>query len=68
MTQASGGVVTVPCPSSVDAARQRLTELLAEQHLVLFTVVDHSGEAAKSGLAMPDTKLVVFDSPTGRPA
>ena len=65
MTQTPAGVVTVPCPSSVDTALQRLTEILAERHLVLFTVVDHSGEAAKAGLAMPNTKLVIFGSPAG---
>jgi uncharacterized protein (DUF302 family) len=31
--------------------------------LTLFTVIDHSGEAKKAGLEMPDTKLVVFGSP-----
>lgn len=30
---------------------------------MLFAVVDHSGEAAKVGLTMPDTKLLIFGSP-----
>lgn len=28
-------------------------------------LVDHSGQAAKAGLAMPDTKLLIFGSPAG---
>jgi uncharacterized protein (DUF302 family) len=31
---------------------------------MLFAVIDHSGEANRVGLAMPDTKLVIFGSPT----
>jgi uncharacterized protein (DUF302 family) len=31
---------------------------------MLFTVIDHSGEANRAGLTMPDTKLVLFGSPT----
>ena len=34
-----------------------------EKNLALFTVVDHSGEARKAGLEMPDTKLVIFGNP-----
>jgi uncharacterized protein (DUF302 family) len=30
----------------------------------LFTVIDHSGEAAASGLELRDTKVVIFGSPT----
>ncbi len=29
----------------------------------VFAVIDHSGEAAKAGLAMPPTKLVIFGNP-----
>jgi len=29
----------------------------------LFTIVDHSGEAASSGLKMPNTKLFIFGNP-----
>jgi uncharacterized protein (DUF302 family) len=30
---------------------------------MLFAVVDHSGEAAKAGLHMPNTKLLIFGNP-----
>jgi uncharacterized protein DUF302 len=35
--------------------------------LMVFALVDHSGEAAKVGLSMPDTKLLIFGSPAGAP-
>jgi uncharacterized protein (DUF302 family) len=31
--------------------------------VTLFALVDHSGEAAKAGLAMRNTKLLIFGSP-----
>jgi uncharacterized protein (DUF302 family) len=41
----------------------RLVQLIADKGLKLFAVIDHSGEARKAGLEMPDTKLVIFGSP-----
>lgn len=33
--------------------------------LTLFALVDHSGEAAKVGMTMPPTRLLIFGSPKG---
>jgi len=57
------GIVTMPCPRSVDETVARLTRLIDEKGLKLFALVDHSGEATHAGLQMPDTKLVIFGSP-----
>jgi uncharacterized protein (DUF302 family) len=57
------GVVTKPSPLPVDETVSRLTQLVAAKGLTLFAVVDHSGEAKRAGLEMPDTKLVLFGSP-----
>jgi uncharacterized protein (DUF302 family) len=57
------GVVTRAGPRGVDETLERLTGLLAEKGIKLFAVIDHSGEARKAELEMPDTKLVVFGSP-----
>ena len=57
------GVETKTSPRSVEETVDRLTQLIASRDLTLFAVVDHSGAAAEAGLAMPDTKLVVFGSP-----
>ena len=48
---------------SVDATVERLRDLLAAKGVTLFALVDHSGEAAKAGLAMRNTKLLIFGSP-----
>ena len=31
--------------------------------MTLFALIDHSGEAAKAGLKMPPTKLLIFGNP-----
>jgi uncharacterized protein (DUF302 family) len=47
----------------------RLLSLLRTKGITVFAVVDHSGEAAKAGFEMPDTKLVIFGNPrVGTPA
>jgi uncharacterized protein (DUF302 family) len=61
---ASGGIVTKPSPRSVAATVARLQRLIEEKGVMLFAVIDHSGEANRVGLTMPDTKLVIFGSPT----
>jgi uncharacterized protein (DUF302 family) len=62
-TPPSEGIVTKPSPRSVGDTLARLIRLIEDRDLTLFTVIDHSGEAEKAGLEMPDTKLVVFGSP-----
>lgn len=57
------GVVTKRSPLTVAATVTRLLEVVADHGLMVFAIVDHSGEAEKVGLHMPDTKLVIFGSP-----
>ena len=47
----------------VDETVSRLTKLLETKGVTMFALVDHSGEAAKVGLKMPPTKLVIFGNP-----
>jgi uncharacterized protein (DUF302 family) len=61
--QTAEGIVTKACSRSVAETVARLEQLIDEKGLVLFTMIDHSGEAIRAGLEMPDTKLVVFGSP-----
>jgi len=37
--------------------------LLHTKGVTLFALVDHSGEAAKVGMKMPPTKLLIFGNP-----
>ena len=44
---------------------QRLEALLTERAITIFAHIDHSAEAAKVGLTMRPTKLLIFGSPKG---
>jgi uncharacterized protein (DUF302 family) len=50
-------------PRSVEDTVARFSEVLAAKGVVLFAVIDHSGEAAKVGLDLRDTKVVIFGAP-----
>ncbi|WP_254063720.1 DUF302 domain-containing protein [Granulicella sp. S190] len=41
----------------------RLMSILEAKALSVAAIVDHSGDAAKVGLSMPPTKLVIFQNP-----
>jgi len=57
------GLVQFASRYSVDETVQRLTRAFTEKGMQIFAVIDHSGEAAKVGLKMPATKVVIFGSP-----
>jgi uncharacterized protein (DUF302 family) len=59
------GIVSIPSHHSVDGTVQKLEAILRSKGITLFAVIEHSGEAAKAGLKMPNTKLVIFGSPKG---
>lgn len=59
----SNGIVSIPSSHSVAITVEKIQALLAARNITLFALVDHSGEAARAGLAMPDTKLLIFGSP-----
>jgi len=56
-------IVSKPSPRGVDETVSRLEDVIASKGLMLFAVVDHSGEAEKHGLELRNTKLVIFGSP-----
>jgi uncharacterized protein (DUF302 family) len=57
------GIATIASRHSVDETVEKLKGILQAKGVMVFAVVDHSGEAAKVGLTMPPTKLVIFGSP-----
>ena len=59
------GIVTKPSNHSVDETVTKLEGMLQAKGVKLFALIDHSGEAAKVGLKMPNTKLLIFGSPKG---
>jgi len=57
------GILRTPSRLSVDETVARLQAILKTKGVKLFTIVDHSGEAAGAGLKMPNTKLLIFGNP-----
>jgi uncharacterized protein (DUF302 family) len=54
------GLVHLSSPHSVLETVTRLETVVREKGLTLFAQIDHSGEAAKVGLKMQPTKLLIF--------
>ena len=59
----NNGIVNQPSNHSVDVTVDRLKNMLQSKGITLFALIDHSGEAAKVGMKMPPTKLLIFGSP-----
>lgn len=57
------GIVDLQSLHSVDQTVARIEQILRDKGVTLFAVVDHSGEAAKVGLDMRPTKLLIFGNP-----
>jgi uncharacterized protein (DUF302 family) len=57
------GIVDQPSRHSVDETVEKIEALLRAKGIKLFALIDHSGEAAKVGLKMPATKLMIFGKP-----
>jgi uncharacterized protein (DUF302 family) len=62
--EVGSGIVDRPSRHTVDQTVEKLKGILQAKGVTLFALVDHSGEAAKVGLTMRPTKLLVFGSPT----
>ncbi len=57
------GIIDARSQHSVEQTVERLTALLHAKGVTLFALVDHSGEAAKLGMKMLPTKLLIFGNP-----
>jgi uncharacterized protein (DUF302 family) len=63
VSQLENGIVTIPARQSVNHVVGKLEKSLEAKGIKLFVVVDHSGEAARAGMEMRPTKLLIFGSP-----
>src|SRR6266516_8183272 len=63
MPAASKGITDIPSNHSVEQTVEKLKNILQSKGVTLFALVDHSGEAAKIGMKMRPTKLLIFGSP-----
>ena len=59
----TNGIIDIPSSHSVDATVEKLKGILNAKGVMLFALVDHSGEAEKAGMTMPPTRLLIFGSP-----
>ena len=57
------GFVSHSSQHSVDETTEKLKEILKSNGVMLFALVDHSGEAEKVGIKMRPTKLLIFGNP-----
>jgi uncharacterized protein (DUF302 family) len=57
---AGKGIVNIPSNHTVNETVERLKAILEAKGVMLFALVDHSGEAERAGMTMPATKLLIF--------
>jgi uncharacterized protein (DUF302 family) len=57
------GVIHLRSPYSFANTLQRLESVITAKGITIFARIDHSGEAAKVGLTMAPTELLIFGSP-----
>jgi uncharacterized protein (DUF302 family) len=57
------GIIDKPSNHSVEQTVDGLKNILQSKGVMLFALIDHSGEAEKGGMKMPPTKLLIFGNP-----
>jgi uncharacterized protein (DUF302 family) len=62
---AENGLITLPSDFPVGETIDRLTELVTARGLHVFARVDHAEGAAKAGMTLRPTQLLIFGNPTG---
>jgi uncharacterized protein (DUF302 family) len=62
-TDGPSGVVTFRGDGSIEQLLRRAVTRIEALGLEVIAVIDHSGDAAESGVAVPESKLVIFGNP-----
>jgi uncharacterized protein (DUF302 family) len=57
------GIVRKPSTHTVPETLDRLERVLKAKGIQVFARIDHSGEAAKAGLKLPPTQVLIFGNP-----
>jgi len=57
------GIVRKPSSRSVAETLDRLETILKARGIQVFARIDHAGEAARVGLSMPPTQVLIFGNP-----
>ena len=61
----ANGLITHPSPYTVPETLDRLEAILRAKAITIFARIDHSSKAAKVGLTMPPTQLLIFGNLRG---
>ena len=59
------GMVHLATSHSVEDVLGKLQTILKTRGIPVFALIDHSGEAAKVGMEMRPTRLLIFGNPKG---
>ena len=65
MLNNNNGLIHSQSSRSVDETLQRVRSALESKGITIFATIDHSGEAAKVGMEMHPTKVLIFGNPKG---
>jgi uncharacterized protein (DUF302 family) len=57
------GIIHLNSPRSVSETLARLESIVQAKGLTILARIDHSGDAAKAGLKMQPTQLLIFGNP-----
>jgi len=60
---ADNGLATVPSSFGVTETLNRLETIVKEKGITVFARIDHQAEAAKAGLTMKASQLLIFGNP-----
>lgn len=61
--ESSNGITRIASRHSVSTTIERLQSLLKERGILVFALIDFSGDAARAGLAMRPEQLLIFGNP-----
>lgn len=61
--QEKDGLVTITSAYSVKETTDKFIEIAKAKNLTIFARIDHSANAAKQGLSLRPTELVIFGNP-----
>ena len=64
-TAQDDGMVTKPSKYSVSVTLDRLEAIIKEKGFIVFARIDHADAAAKAGLTMKPTQVLIFGNPKG---
>lgn len=60
---AADGIASQASPYAFVETMEHLETALRSRNIAIFAKIDHAGEAAKVGLAMPPTQVLIFGNP-----